>query len=244
MKKNKNLRATFLRDYVGETCIFLGKIIRQSLAVREKDSNELIKTTLINSLYVKLNDEWKYISHAWVELPEELSACKNNVLLFAGEVYDYEHTNGLEDYSIEFKELKICEPWNESYYHGLRMYSMESHDKEKYQRRRVNNNYSIINAYENGMDLDRKHNFKGKKKEFERRKLQTEKICKKEFFIDAQHQLSPIIVPKNEGEIGLKEVVDVSKKKEIKTIDELCDIFSQIYPIVGETVKENCSVNA
>lgn len=226
MKKNKNIRATCLREHVGETCIFLGKIKRTSYVMREI-GEELIKSTLVNSLYVNLNGEWKYISHAWIELPDEIATCKDHVLLFAGEVYDYAHTNGLEDFSIKFKEAQSCEYWDEPYYHGIRMSAVECHDSEKYLRRRVNNNLSIINAYENGLDLDRRHNFKGKRKELERRKLQTENICKKEFFATAQYQLSPIPFQQvYTNDTQSVEPSAMTMEKGINTIDELCEALS------------------
>lgn len=226
MKKNKNIRATCLRDHVGETCIFLGKIKRTSYAMREMEDAGLIRTTLVNSLYVNLNDEWKYISHAWIELPDEIAECKEHVLLFAGEVYDYEHTNGLEDFSIKFKEMQRCEPWNAPYYHGIRMSAVECHDSEKHKRRQVNNNLSIINAYENGVDLDLKHNFKGKRKELERRKLKIENICKKEFFATAQYQLSPIPIQQVYEEEPETLKSSVIEEDEINTIEKLCEEFS------------------
>ena len=192
-KKDKSVRGMYLREHVGETCTFLGKIKRCS----EVKENRNEKATLISPLYINFDNEWTFLDHVWIRLPEEVSEQKEYVLLFDGLVYEYSHTSGREGFGVEFLKMRTCETCTEMYYHGLRMQVAECHTKSKSKRRKINNNLAIIAAYESGADLDPAHSYKGKKKELEKRKIQVEKICKREYFVGNEQQLSPIIIQKD-----------------------------------------------
>lgn len=215
---NKSVRATFLENRVGETHFFLGRIGRTS----EKKEGE--NPTLVTSLYIKNNEDWQFLDHTWIELPEEIAACENFVLLFEGSVYEYRYMGGKKGYGIHFKAMENCEYWDEPYYHGLRMYTVESDAKKKQKRQKVNKNLAIIAAYENGVDLDPKHSFKGKKKEMEKRKIQVEEVCKKEYFADKEYQLNPINI-----QPSYKRTIKTMFRKLFSCFPKLRERFSKLH---------------
>ena len=217
MNKNKDIKIKILNEHVGESCIFLGRIIRKTLISCERNDQQN-NPFLINSLYMMTEEGWKFISHTWIELPKEFENCLNYVIQFDGEVYSYEHTNGPEGYGIEFKNLHFCKQWEETYYHGLRMYTLESKHEDRNIRRKVNNNLSIIFAYENGEDLDYRHNYKGKKKEYTKRKIQ----------VHDAYSNGNVFESFNESIPKIEQTIE-SKQKVVTNIDELCDAFSNLF---------------
>lgn len=222
-KQDKSFRGICLREHIGETCTFLGRIKRCCKATKDNDYS---KNTLLSPLYVNIGSEWKFIDHVWVELPNDISSKKEYVLLFDGSVIKYDHSNNKEGFGIEFFGTRTCEPCEESYYHGIKMRMQESNSDSRSRRRKVNNNLAIIAAYENGVDLDPKHSYKGKQKELERQKILTEQVCKKEYFSDMEHQLNPIIIQE-------RPIVQVNSNEVSKTENRSIVMLKKLFKKVS-----------
>lgn len=143
----KDFRKEGLNGLKGTRQHFIGKIKRRG--GYERDG---IRPFIIAPLYVKRNEEWVYVDHAWINLPEGFVGKQGQVIEFAGRVYDYEKETGKKSTGVDFAELYETRDIDEGF-DGPRMDIAEASLENKRQRCVANKNIAIIAAYENGEDL-------------------------------------------------------------------------------------------
>lgn len=146
MSKLVDLRKEKLNDLVGTEQHFVGKIARGT----SYEENG-VRKVLVSPLYVELEDSYSYIGHAWMVLPEDYISKIGYTIDFKGEVYTYKKASGAKSCGIKFASMQNIE-MSESY-NNLSMLFVEASGDDMARKRYVNNNISIITAFENGENL-------------------------------------------------------------------------------------------
>ena len=146
MSKRFDLRKERLNGLVGTTQHFVGKIARGT--TYEVDG---VSKVLISPLYVEIDGAYSYIEHSWMILPEDYALKIGYTIDFQGEVYSYKKESSVKGFGINFVSAENLE--KTELYDELKMNFVESKDIDKKVRRYVNNNLSVIVAFENGEDL-------------------------------------------------------------------------------------------
>ena len=149
------IRETELKELMDQECEFIGKMIRTA-PIHDDSGEEIGKTTLVSPLYVKKNDNYVYVDHAWIKLPEDYQIFSNHIFEFKGIVKRRTDIQGKKKIFIEFTKF-IMIRISEKEYNGLSMETItlqEIHDTND--RRNAYSNQSIIRAYELGQELPNK----------------------------------------------------------------------------------------
>ena len=163
--KQFKVREMTLKSNIGRQCHFVAKIGRDSY---ENPSVMFTSKTLLAPLFIQVDDKFTYIDHVWLELPKFLKQKKGSIIEFEGTVYPYRKSCGEMSVGISFVDFTHLVP-ETPVYKNLKMLQAEVTDGSNNKRRKINNNFTIINAYENGVNLksittDKKKKSKKKKK--------------------------------------------------------------------------------
>lgn len=134
------------KGHFGEEFKFIGRVNRYSV------DKEGYQVTLLSPLYAEIDGKMRYVGHTWVRRSDSFSPRKDTIIEFVGTTYSYMRSCRIEGIGVAPVTITYIAPYKD-YYKGLHMNFASCDGETSRERKNLNENMSIIAAFENGVKI-------------------------------------------------------------------------------------------